>query len=79
VKRLVEHRELKASPTVLLSDTSIAPSEDPKAPITLMRLLVAAGPMKEDALVRNIFKVVAFCSALAFITAILTWGVTIAR
>ncbi len=77
VKRLVEHRQVKSNPTVTLPDARIVASDDPKAPITLMRLLVAFQPFKEKEVVLDIFRVAAFCAVLAVLTALLTWVITI--
>jgi UDP-N-acetylglucosamine--dolichyl-phosphate N-acetylglucosaminephosphotransferase len=77
VRKLVEHREIESNPTVALPDTRILSNTDPKAPVTLMRLIVAFAPLREDEIASDIFKVSAFCSVLAIITALLTWGFAI--
>lgn len=73
VRRLVEHREVKARPTVLEEDLRISPSRDKTAPITLMRLIVAEGPLSEKEIVIAIFKLSAFSGVLAVLTAVATW------
>ena len=78
VKRLVEHRQVKNQPVVTFPDAKMTASEDPKAPITLMRMLVAGRSLSEDQIVREIFKLAVFSAVLATITAILTWVYTIA-
>ncbi len=77
VRRLVEHRQVKSNPTVALPDTKILSSDDPKAPITLMRLLVTFEPLGEEKIALDILKVTAFCAVLAALTALLTWVFTI--
>lgn len=74
VKRLVEHREIKARPTILLEDYRIAASKDISAPITLIRLILADGPLSESEIVKEIFKLAIFTAILASITAYITWG-----
>ncbi len=78
VKRLVEHREIKNPPTISLPDSRMVASKDPKAPVTLMRMLVASRALYEDQIVADIFKLAIFSAALAVLTAILTWLVPIA-
>ena len=66
VKRIVEHREIKARPTILTEDFKLAASTDRAAPATLVRLIVADGPLDEKQIGRQIFKLAAFTSLLAF-------------
>src|SRR5919199_1514410 len=47
VKRIVEHRQVKARPTILTDDLKIAASTDSSAPATLVRLIVADRPLGE--------------------------------
>lgn len=47
VGRLYERREVRERPTKVLSDGRMAASSDPKAPITLLRLILAEGPLTE--------------------------------
>jgi UDP-N-acetylglucosamine--dolichyl-phosphate N-acetylglucosaminephosphotransferase len=68
VKRIVEHRELKARPTILLDDYKIAATKDINAPITLVRLLVAKEPLYEYQIIRRILLLAVFSSILATIT-----------
>lgn len=75
VKRLVEHRQIKYQPTILLDDGRMIASTEPKAPITLVRLLVAAKALSEKQIVKEIFKLEYFCAFLAFLTAIMTWAI----
>ncbi len=71
VKKIVEHREIKSRPTVLTDDFKIMASKEKNAPSTLVRLLVAKGPLSESEIVHRIFILATFSSALAFISIIL--------
>lgn len=73
VKRLVEHRMIKERPIEVLDENKLAASRKGSAPITLVRLILADGPLVEKEVVQNILKIAAFSSCLAIITAILTW------
>jgi UDP-GlcNAc:undecaprenyl-phosphate/decaprenyl-phosphate GlcNAc-1-phosphate transferase len=78
VRRLVEHRKIKTQATTTLEDSRIVASRDPKAPVTLLRMITASGPMYENQIVKDIFKLAAFTALLAGITALLTWVIVIA-
>jgi len=78
VKRLVEHREIKSQPVAILSDNKMIATEDPEAPVTLMRLLVGTKAKSEKEIGRDILVLTAYTSFLACITAILTWAITLA-
>jgi len=73
VKKLMEHRSMKTRPTILLQNGQIAASKEPSAPITLVRMILATGPLSEREVVLNIFKLSAFSAFLAVVTAFLTW------
>lgn len=66
VKRIVEHRQVKARPTILMDDFKLAASTDRAAPATLVRLIVADGPLGEKEIGNKIFKLAAFTALLAF-------------
>ncbi len=66
VKRIVEHREVKSRPTILLDDFRLAASTDNAAPATLVRLIVAEGPLSEKQVGYQIFKLAIFTALLAF-------------
>jgi len=74
VKRIVEHRKIK-NPTYLRDDFKLASSDDITAPITLVRLLVARGPLSEKQIGFAIFKLAIFSGVLAVFSAFLM-GVT---
>ncbi|MHB1868631.1 MAG: MraY family glycosyltransferase [Nitrososphaerales archaeon] len=77
VKRLVEHREIKSQPTLMLPDNKMIASQDPKAPVTLMRLLVSSKAKSEKEIGADILALTVFSSFLAILTAIMTWVITI--
>lgn len=66
VKRIVEHRQVKARPTILTDDFKLATSTDRAAPATLVRLIVADGPLGEKDVSFKIFKLAGFTALLAF-------------
>ena len=66
VKRIVEHREVKARPTILTDDFKLAASTDRKAPATLVRLIVVDRPLGEREISYQIFKLAIFTALLAF-------------
>ena len=43
----VEHRQVKSRPTVLIDDFKLVASKEKKAPTTLVRLILADGPLSE--------------------------------
>jgi UDP-GlcNAc:undecaprenyl-phosphate GlcNAc-1-phosphate transferase len=66
VKRIVEHRQVKSRPTILTDDFKLAASTDRAAPATLVRLIVADGPLGEKEVSYKIFKLAGFTALLAF-------------
>ena len=66
VRRIVEHRQIKARPTILMDDFKLAASKDKTAPATLVRLIVADGSLDEKAVGFQIFKLATFTALLAF-------------
>jgi UDP-N-acetylglucosamine--dolichyl-phosphate N-acetylglucosaminephosphotransferase len=68
MKKIVEHREVKARPTILSDDFKLMASKDRRAPVTLLRLILSDGPMTEEEIIKQITKLAIFCSALAFIS-----------
>ncbi len=73
VKRLVEGRIIKLRPIKVLSGNMLEASRNGSAPITLVRLILADGPLVEKEVVQNILKMAVFSSFLAIVTAVLTW------
>lgn len=68
MKKIVEHREVKARPTLLTDDFKLMASKDKRAPVTLLRLILADGPLTEKEIIKQVTKLAIFCSALAFIS-----------
>lgn len=68
VQRIVEHRQIK-NPTAVTPDFKLMATTDKDAPVTLLRLILAAGPMTEKQIVSVIFKLALFSASLAIITA----------
>jgi UDP-N-acetylmuramyl pentapeptide phosphotransferase/UDP-N-acetylglucosamine-1-phosphate transferase len=66
VKRIVEHREVKARPTILTDDFKLSASNDSTAPATLVRLIVVDRPLGEREIGYQIFKLATFTGILAF-------------
>ena len=71
VKRIVEHRQVKG-PTVHTDDHKITATKEIDAPITLVRLIVAAKPLTEKQIGNTIFKLAIFSGILAIITALIS-------
>ena len=68
VKKIVEHRQVKSRPTVLMDDFKLVASKEKKAPTTLVRLILADGPLSEKEIGYQIFKLarIYFLSRLYF-------------
>ena len=69
VKRVIEHRQIKVKPVVHTEDFRLMASDDKSAPVTLVRLILANGPMTEKQVGFVIFRLALFSAALAIITA----------
>ena len=76
VKRIVEHRQIKGKPVEHTDDFRLKATDDKKAPVTLVRLILAGGPMSEKQVAVTIFKLAIFSGILAIITAFMM-GVSI--
>jgi UDP-N-acetylglucosamine--dolichyl-phosphate N-acetylglucosaminephosphotransferase len=70
VRGLRERKEMKHRP-VTVEDGVIHASKDPRAPITMVRLIVARQAATEDQIVKQILLLVAYCCVLALISAFL--------
>ena len=71
VKKIVEHREIKVKPIDHTDDFRLRAISDKSAPITLVRLILAGGPLSEKQVGYAIFKLAIFSGVLAIITAFL--------
>lgn len=69
VKRIVEHRQVKGKPVEHTDDFKLKATSDKTAPITLVRLILAGGPLSEKQVGFAIFKLAVFSGILAIITA----------
>jgi len=69
VKRVVEHRQIKRKAVEHTDDFRLKSTDDKKAPVTLVRLILAGGPMSEKQVGYAIFKLTIFSGILAVITA----------
>ena len=67
VKRIVEHRQV-IRPIVLLENYRLAASKEKGAPATLVRMILADGPLGEKEIGTKIFKLAIFSALLAFVT-----------
>jgi len=68
VKKIVEHREIK-NPVIHTDDWKLQSTNETRAPITLVRLLIAKKPLSEKQIGTEIFKLAIFSGILAIITA----------
>jgi len=68
--RLYERHEV-SRPTTILDDGRLMASADPKAPITLARVILARGPLRENEAVRVFFMLSLISGILAIFTAYL--------
>ncbi|MHA7733242.1 MraY family glycosyltransferase [Nitrosopumilus sp. S6] len=71
VKKIVEHRQIKGKPVEHTKDFKLKATDDKTAPVTLVRLILAAGPLTEKQVGIAIFKFGLFSGVLAIITAFL--------
>ena len=71
MKRIVEHREIKSKPVVLTDDYKLKATSDKDASVTLVRLILAGGPLTEKEIGSVIFKLTVFSGFLAILTAFL--------
>ena len=69
VKRIVEHRQVKGKPVESTDDFKLKATEDKTAPVTLVRLILAGGPLSEKQIGFAIFKLAIFSGILAIISA----------
>ena len=71
-KKIKEHRQIKSKPVVHTDDFKLQATKNTDAPVTLVRLILAAGPLSEKQVVFAIFKLGLFSGILAIITALIT-------
>ncbi len=68
VKKVVEHRQIKGKPVEHTEDFRLKATDDKKAPVTLVRLILGGGPMSEKQVGFAIFKLSVSSGVLAVIT-----------
>jgi UDP-N-acetylglucosamine--dolichyl-phosphate N-acetylglucosaminephosphotransferase len=73
VKGLRERREIHQRPTRLLDNGLLEASDEKGAPVTLARLILAAGPLGEKEIVRGMM----FLTAISSILAVFTYWITV--
>jgi len=71
VKKIVEHRQIKGKPVEHTDDFKLKATTDKTAPVTLVRLILAGGPMSEKQVGFAIFKLAIFSGILAIFTALM--------
>ena len=72
VGRLYERRQIRQRPITLLDDGRLEASAERSAPVTLTRLILAAGPLSEREIVRGMIMLTLVSSLLAVFTYWLT-------
>ncbi len=73
VRGLVERKSMAARPTFLGEDMKLRASADPKAPTTLVRMILLGGPLDERSLVNRILAITAYAAFLSVVTSVMTW------
>lgn len=73
VRGFVERRSMGARPTSMGADGKLYASTDDSAPITLVRMILAEGPLSENDLVRRVLGLTAAACLLSVLTSVLTW------
>lgn len=73
VRGLVERKKMVARPTFLGEDMKLHASSEPKAPTTLVRMILLGGPLHERSLVNRILVITAYAALLSVVTSAMTW------
>ena len=71
IGRLYERRQIKPRPVKLRSDGMLEATTDKRAPVTLTRLILAEGPMREQQIVRVMLLLTVLSSAIALLASLL--------
>jgi len=71
IGRLYERREIKPRPVKLRSDGMLEATTDKRAPVTLTRLILAEGPMREQQIVRVMLLLTVLSSTMALLASLL--------
>jgi len=75
VKKIVEHRQVKTRPVTICDDYRLMASKESRAPATLVRLILAKGPLSEKEIINRILVLGTFSSILAFISIIIQYSI----
>lgn len=75
VKKIVEHRQIKERPVIICDDYRLMASKESRAPTTLVRLILATGPLSEKEIIRRILILGTFSSILAFISIFIQYSI----
>ena len=73
VRGFVERRGMSSRPTSIGKDGLLYASSEAGAPITLARLVLLAGPLSEQDLVRNLIVLTVVACLLSVLISVLTW------
>ena len=79
VKKIVEHRQVKTRPVTICDDFRLMASKDSSAPATLVRLILARGPLSEQEIITRIFILATFSSILAIISIGIQYAIMIGK
>ena len=79
VKKIVEHRQVKLRPVTICDDFRLMASKDNSAPATLVRLILARGPLSEQEIITRIFILATFSSILAIISIGIQYAIMIGK
>lgn len=79
VKKIVEHRQVKTRPVTICDDFRLMASKDKSAPATLVRLILARGPLSEQEIITRIFILATFSSILAIISIGIQYAIMIGK
>lgn len=73
IRGFIEHRRIKKRPVKLTPDFKLEASREKDAPMTLTRMMLAAGPLPEGAIVSSFLILEAFAALLACTTFAMVW------
>ncbi|MHA1313180.1 MAG: hypothetical protein ACTSRB_04690 [Candidatus Helarchaeota archaeon] len=71
IGKLIEGKRIKERPAYPIKGGYIKASSEPKAPLTLTRIVLAEGPLKEPEIVKSFIYLTIFSAVLAIITGVL--------
>jgi UDP-N-acetylglucosamine--dolichyl-phosphate N-acetylglucosaminephosphotransferase len=75
VKKIVEHRQVKTRPVTITDDYRLMASKESSAPATLVRLILANGPLSEKEIINRILILGTFSSILSFISIVIQYSI----